>query len=259
MSTSELRTDRGRVAELATLLRESERAAALTGAGVSVPSGIPDFRTPGTGLWENVNPMEVAHVDAFRRDPDRFWSFYGERFASLTDKRPNPAHEELAALERDGILRGVMTQNVDRLHRRAGSANVVELHGSIDWSVCMECGGTRVARPGARDAAPRARSARVRGLHRPAQARRRAVRRDAARRGDGGGHRARVGGGPPALRRVVARGLSRLRRFPPLTLEHGGQLAIVTQGPTPYDRDAAVKLEGDVASELEALGAALRT
>ena len=123
------------VAELATMLRESERAVALTGAGVSVPSGIPDFRTPGTGLWEKVDPMEVAHVDAFRCDPDRFWSFYGDRFATLTEKRPNRAHEALAELEWRGILRGVLTQNVDRLHRRAGSVNVVELHGSIDWSV----------------------------------------------------------------------------------------------------------------------------
>ena len=73
---------------LAKLLRDSERAVVLTGAGVSVPSGIPDFRTPRTGLWEKVDPMEVAHIDAWRRDPDRFWRFYGDRFASLVDKRP---------------------------------------------------------------------------------------------------------------------------------------------------------------------------
>ena len=67
-----------------------------------MPSGIPDFRTPGTGLWANVDPMEVAHIDAFRADPERFWRFYGERFAALGDKRPNGAHRALAALERAG-------------------------------------------------------------------------------------------------------------------------------------------------------------
>ena len=126
---------------VARLLRAAERAVVLTGAGISVPSGIPDFRSPGTGLWEKVDPMEVAHIDAWRRDPDRFWSFYGERFASLIDKRPNPAHEAVAELERRGLVRGVITQNIDRLHRMAGSSRVVEMHGPIEWSRCMLCGG----------------------------------------------------------------------------------------------------------------------
>ena len=97
---------RSRAARLAQLLRDAERAVVLTGAGISVPSGIPDFRSPGTGLWENVDPMEVAHIDAWRRDPDRFWSFYGDRFASLVDKRPNRAHHALAELERRGLVQG---------------------------------------------------------------------------------------------------------------------------------------------------------
>ena len=80
-----------------------------------MPSGIPDFRSPGTGLWENVDPMEVAHIDAWRRDPDRFWSFYGQRFASLVDKQPNDAHRAIAELERRGLVRAVITQNIDRL------------------------------------------------------------------------------------------------------------------------------------------------
>ena len=75
---------------LAELIREADSVVALTGAGISVPSGIPDFRSPGTGLWENVNPMEVAHIDVFRRDPERFWRFYGERFQTLEHKRPEP-------------------------------------------------------------------------------------------------------------------------------------------------------------------------
>ncbi len=82
---------------------------ALTGAGISVPSGIPDFRSPGTGLWQNVDPMEVAHIDAFHRDPQRFWSFYGKRFQTLEDKEPNRAHKALAALEAAGLLTAVIT------------------------------------------------------------------------------------------------------------------------------------------------------
>ena len=77
---------------LAELIRSAGRVVALTGAGISVPSGIPDFRSPGTGLWEDVDPMEVAHIEVFRRDPARFWQFYGHRFATLRDKVPNGAH-----------------------------------------------------------------------------------------------------------------------------------------------------------------------
>src|SRR5271165_1020985 len=88
------------LARLAELIRGARSVVALTGAGVSVPSGIPDFRSPGTGLWERVNPMEVAHIDVFRADPERFWRFYGERFATLEGKRPNAAHTALVRMER---------------------------------------------------------------------------------------------------------------------------------------------------------------
>src|SRR5438270_3741450 len=127
-------------ARLAGLIRDAGSVVALTGAGISVPSGIPDFRSPGTGLWQKVDPMEVAHIGAFHRDPERFWSFYGERFQTLDDKEPNRAHIALAALERAGLLDAVITQNIDRLHRKAGTDNLVEVHGSIDSSSCMECG-----------------------------------------------------------------------------------------------------------------------
>jgi NAD-dependent deacetylase len=128
---------------LAELIRQSRCTVALTGAGVSVPSGIPDFRTPETGLWANVDPMEVAHIDVFERDPARFWSYYRPRFQSLGDKRPNGAHEALAELERRGLLAGVITQNIDRLHRAGGSRNVVEVHGSIETSSCTRCADSR--------------------------------------------------------------------------------------------------------------------
>ena len=126
-------------AELAELIREAESVVALTGAGISVPSGIPDFRTPGTGLWEDADPMEVAHIDAFHRDPRRFWQFYRPRFAQLDHKQPNPAHLALAELEAAGLLEAVVTQNIDRLHRKAGSERVVEVHGSIASSSCTSC------------------------------------------------------------------------------------------------------------------------
>src|SRR4051812_42184672 len=119
---------------LAELLRAAERAVVLTGAGISVPSGIPDFRTPGKGMWEKVDPMEVAHIDAFRRNPDRFWRFYSQRFMALRDKQPNRAHAVVAELERRGLVRAVITQNIDRLHRAAGSTDVIEVHGSISHS-----------------------------------------------------------------------------------------------------------------------------
>ena len=116
------------VDELAALIRASERTVALTGAGISVPSGIPDFRTPGKGLWAKVDPMSVATIDAFHRDTKRFWDFYRPRVQLLREKRPNPAHETLAELERRGRLEAVITQNIDRLHRMAGSQRVVEVH-----------------------------------------------------------------------------------------------------------------------------------
>ncbi len=138
---------------------------ALTGAGVSVPSGIPDFRTPETGLWANVDPMEVAHIDVFERDPARFWSYYRPRFQSLGDKRPNAAHEALAELERRGLIEGVITQNIDRLHRAAGSRNVVEVHGSIETSSCTRCAASYRDRRG-RGALRRRRRRDLRGLRR---------------------------------------------------------------------------------------------
>jgi NAD-dependent deacetylase len=124
---------------LASLLRERGPAVALTGAGMSTDSGIPDFRSAG-GLWEGVDPYEVASIDAFRRDPLRVWRWYGERVGMLASAVPNAGHLALAELERDGHVRTVATQNIDALHTRAGSADVVELHGSIRRFDCLSCG-----------------------------------------------------------------------------------------------------------------------
>ena len=243
-------------ARLAQLLSDADRAVVLTGAGVSVPSGIPDFRSPGTGLWENVDPMEVAHIDAWRRDPDRFWSFYGDRFASLRDKQPNEAHHVLAELERRGLVRAVITQNIDRLHRLAGTERLIEVHGSIESSICMECGGKlpleRVIeqlRHG--DGAPEC----------PACVA--PLKPDVVLFGEMLPERALAEAQAFALDAdlMICVGSSLevypVAGLPAITHGAGGRLALVTQGPTPYDGDAAVKLSGDVVEELRAVLAAL--
>jgi NAD-dependent deacetylase len=241
--------------QLAELIGESERVVALTGAGVSVPSGIPDFRTPETGRWAEVDPMEVAHIDVFHRDPARFWSYYRPRFHLLGDKRPNRAHRALAELERRGLLSGVITQNIDRLHRAAGSRNVVEVHGSIATSSCLSCGEAYAVEAVEElfDEDGVARCGECGGLVKPdvvlfgellPQAAM-AAAQDLAERAD--------------LMLCVGSSLvvHPVASLPALTLERGGRLAIVTIGPTPYDADAIVKLEGEVDEELTALVAAL--
>jgi NAD-dependent deacetylase len=238
------------------LLAASSSAVVLTGAGVSVPSGIPDFRTPGTGLWENVDPMEVAHIDVFRRDPDRFWQFYGNRFATLDDKQPNAAHEAIAELERRGLIRGVITQNIDRLHRKAGSQRIVEVHGSIESSVCLACG----AREGISRVLEKLEAGmampRCDGCDTP-------LKPDVVLFGEFLPEQAMSDAYALASEAdlMLAVGSSLevypVASLPGVTIEAGGRLALITQGPTPYDRQADVKLSGDVVAELDAVLAAL--
>jgi len=246
----------GSADRLARLLRGAGNALVLTGAGVSVPSGIPDFRSPGTGLWENVDPMEVAHIDAWRRDPDRFWSFYAERFAGLVDRRPNEAHLAIAELERRGLVRAVITQNIDRLHRLAGTGRLIEVHGSIEWSVCMTC---RAKLP----------------LDRVLDLLRRAdgapscpacvapLKPDVVLFGELLPERAMAEAQTLAMEAdlMICVGSSLevhpVAGLPAMTRGAGGRLALITQGPTPYDDEAEVRLSGDVVEELRALLTAL--
>jgi NAD-dependent deacetylase len=248
--------DGAKARQLAELLRDATSAVVLTGAGVSVPSGIPDFRTPGTGLWENVDPMEVAHIDAWRRDPGRFWSFYGDRFASLVEKQPNEAHRVLAELERRGLIRAVITQNIDRLHRSAGTRRLIEVHGSIEWSVCLECRGKlaldRVLEQlEAGNSVPRCPACRA-PLKPDVVLFGELLPERAMAEAQGLAHEADL---------MVCVGSSLevypVAGLPALTHGGGGRLALVTQGPTPYDSQAEVKLEGDVVEELRAVLAAL--
>jgi NAD-dependent deacetylase len=246
---------RAEVAKLAELLRGARSAVALTGAGVSVPSGIPDFRSPGTGLWEKVDPMEVAHDSVFERDPARFWRYYRPRFQALGDKRPNAAHEALAELERRGLLTGVVTQNIDRLHRAAGSREVVEVHGSIETSSCVGCGASfgldRVEALFGADGV--AICAECGGPVKPDVVLFGELLPEAAMA------RAQELAGAAELMLVVGSSLAvhPVAGLPELTLAAGGRLAIVTQGATPYDEVAAVRLGGEVDEELTALLAAL--
>ncbi len=240
---------------LAELIRESSCTVALTGAGVSVPSGIPDFRTPETGLWEKVDPMEVAHIDVFERDPVRFWSYYRPRFHSLGDKRPNAAHEVLAELERSGLLEGVITQNIDRLHRAAGSRNVVEVHGSIETSTCRGCEASYgieevnalFGEGGVAECAA------CGGAVKPDVVLFGEMLSEATMR------RAQELAAQAELMLCVGSSLvvHPAAGLPGVTLACGGQLAIVTKSATPYDGDAVLKLDGEVDAELSALLAAL--
>jgi NAD-dependent deacetylase len=240
---------------LAQLIRASGCTVVLTGAGISVPSGIPDFRTPETGLWANVDPMEVAHIDVFERDPARFWSYYRPRFQSLGDKRPNPAHEALAELERRGLIEGVITQNIDRLHRAAGSRNVVEVHGSIETSSCTRCAVSfEIAEVEELfDAEGVAICSACRG----------AVKPDVVLFGEllpeSAMARARSLAERAELMICVGSSLAvyPVAGLPQLTLERGGRLALVTKGETPYDGDAELKLDGEVVEELGAVLTAL--
>jgi NAD-dependent deacetylase len=124
---------------LAQLIRTNQPCVVLTGAGVSTESGIPDFRS-ADGIWASDDPMEVASIAGFRRDPGRVWEFYARRLAVLADAEPNDGHRALARLEELGLVEAVVTQNVDGLHQRAGSRAVIEVHGSIRGAVCLACG-----------------------------------------------------------------------------------------------------------------------
>lgn len=242
---------------LAEMVDAAGSVVALTGAGISVPSGIPDFRSPGTGLWEHVDPMEVAHIDAFREDPRRFWALYGERFATLSCKRPNGAHLALAELERAGLLDAVITQNVDMLHRRAGTRELVEVHGSIAGCTCPECGSTAtLEQASARLAADPEGVPRCDRCSLP-------LKPDVVLFGEMLGQRelrraAELCGAADVLLCIGSSlEVQPVAGLPLLTHRGGGAVAIITQSTTPLEQIAAVRLRGDVVAELQGLLAAL--
>jgi NAD-dependent deacetylase len=125
--------------ELAEALRSSRHAVVLTGAGASTDSGLPDFRSK-QGLWQGVDPMKLASLSALRRSPVEFYQFYRQRLSRLRDARPNPVHYGIAALQKAGYVKTVITQNIDGLHQEAGSTGVIEMHGSLRECWCLNCG-----------------------------------------------------------------------------------------------------------------------
>ena len=123
----------------ADLLQKAKYAVALTGAGISTPSGIPDFRSEGTGLWSRDEPMEVASLSTFRTDPERFFVWFRPLAGQIFNAMPNPAHVALAELQKAGRIRSIITQNIDALHHKAGSNHVIEMHGTLRTLSCTQC------------------------------------------------------------------------------------------------------------------------
>ena len=233
--------------QLAELIRERQPCVVLTGAGVSTESGIPDFRSP-TGIWAEHDPMEVASVWAFLRDPQALWDFYARRLSALSDARPNAAHLALAELERRGLVAAVVTQNIDTLHEQAGSQEVVEVHGSIRTASCVVC-GVRVPIGSALARLPLPTCEACGGNLKPdvvmfgeAMPVRETDRAFALAREAG-------------LLLVVGSSLEvyPVAGLPEETLAAGGALAIVNRGSTPYDDAAALKIDASAGETLAAV------
>ena len=123
----------------ADLFRQSKHAVVLTGAGLSTPSGIPDFRSTGTGLWSSDEPMEVASLHTFRTAPEKFFHWFRPLASQIFNAQPNPAHTALARLEKAGHVDSIITQNIDMLHQKAGSQSVIEMHGTMRTLTCTQC------------------------------------------------------------------------------------------------------------------------
>ncbi len=242
------------VERLASLVRSRQPCVVLTGAGVSTESGIPDFRSP-TGIWAQYDPMEYATIDAFLADPEKVWDFYGKRLGMLRDAQPNEGHRALAELEQRGWVRAVVTQNIDLLHERAGSRALVEVHGSIRTSSCLDCGEVvplddvlRLLETAVAPACPRCG---------------RILKPDVVMFGEllPPGAMERACGLAAAARLLLVVGSS-LEVYPvaglPLeTLAAGGSLAIVNRGPTPLDGRASVTIDAGAGETLRALASEL--
>lgn len=139
------------IEQAADILMQARYVTALTGAGHSTPSGIPDFRSAESGLWQSADPMQVASIFAFRQKPQAFYDWVRPMMNTMLNAKPNPAHYALAQLEEMGILQAVITQNIDGLHQRAGSRVVHEVHGHLRQATCVRCYDKVQAEPLIRD------------------------------------------------------------------------------------------------------------
>ncbi len=236
------------IEHLAALLAGAEHAVVLTGAGISTESGVPDFRSPG-GTWTKVDPMEIASLDTFIREPARFWAFHRPRFDLVASVEPNAAHSAVAELQRCGIVKALITQNIDGLHRRAGSTDVIEVHGSLSSGRCLRCDfrlptEDLLARAdSADDGVPRCdcgfqlKSDVVSfGEMLPSEQIDRAF-----------GHAGRAD-----VMLVIGSSLlvAPVSNLPGFVLANSGTLAILTEGETPYDARAAVRLHTKAAETM---------
>jgi NAD-dependent deacetylase len=243
------------ISALAALVRERQPCAVLTGAGISTESGIPDFRSP-TGIWAEYDPMEYATIAAFRRDPVKVWEFYARRFDVLISAEPNAGHLALAELERNGLVEAIVTQNIDGLHERAGSRDVIEVHGSIRSASCLECGERvpleQVVHSLRTAAAP------------PCPSCGAVLKPDVVMFGellpDDAIDRSFELAGKAGLLLVVGSSLevAPVGGLPNVTLAAGGALAIVNRGPTPYDGQASIRIDAGAGETLAAVARSLR-
>ncbi len=242
--------------DLAALLGEARHAVVLTGAGISTESGIPDFRSPG-GVWESADPMEVASLSTFMTRPERFWQFHRPRFAGVDSVDPNAAHRAVAELERRGIVKALITQNIDGLHRRAGSTHPIEVHGTLDFGECLRC-HARVSRDellaradAAADGVPRCTQCGFQiksgvvlfGEQLPVDAIGEAFA--AAEIAD--------------VMLVIGSSLvvTPVSTLPEVVLRRGGSIAILTEGDTPFDDRCVVRLHGKAGVQMTEVLAAL--
>jgi NAD-dependent deacetylase len=238
-------------ARLAELLERRRPCVVLTGAGISTESGIPDFRSAG-GIWERYDPAEVAHIDAFRRDPVRVWKFYALRLDALAAAEPNDGHRALAELEKRGWIRAIVTQNVDGLHERAGSREVVEVHGSLRKAECIHC-GVRVPMADALEQLPLPPCPECGEVLKPGVVMFGELLPAAAI------ERAQALAAEADLLLVVGSTLEvyPVAELPGETLAAGGALAIVNRGGTRWDSRAEVTIDAGAGATLRALAAAV--
>ncbi len=238
------------------LLRGARKVVALTGAGSSTPSGIPDFRTDGTGLWSKIDPFTVASVWGFRENPQRFYQWMRPLTRDIITAKPNPAHLALARMEECGKLRLIITQNIDALHQKAGPQQVIELHGHLRTVVCLTCAFSDDAVPyldafitdGALPLCPHCGSV---------------LKPDIVLFGEPLPEEAIVRAQEEALMcdlmLVAGSSLEVMPAadLPALAVRGGARLIMVNLGTTPYDHLADVILRGDVAKVLPKLADAI--
>jgi NAD-dependent deacetylase len=235
------------VERLAELMRERGPCVVLTGAGISTESGIPDFRSPG-GIWARYDPMEYATIDAFLADPVKVWDFYSKRLDVLGRAEPNDGHRALAELEERGFVHAVITQNIDRLHERAGSRDLVEVHGSIRTSSCLDC-GTVVSFAEVVELLPVPQCPNCGRVLKP----------DVVMFGEllpvAAIERANELAAEAGLMLVVGSSLEvyPVAGLPLETLAHGGALAIVNRGRTDFDARASVAIDAGAGETLRSL------